>query len=223
MRTHIRKLGLTAACFAALAVGAPTAVDACGSQPFIGEICTIPYGFCPRGYAEAVGQLLDISVHEALFSLIGTTYGGNGRTTFALPDLRGRVPIGVDQTWGRPNRPLGRAGGIPFVTLEPDQLPAHSHVVTDLPLGDDATATLNGTSRSADSLSPDRTLPATTRSPIYGTSGPGVAMAGNAIAVSGGTNGATQPTGGRQAFDNRQPYIVLRYCIALAGVMPVRN
>ena len=222
MRTHIRKLGLAAACFAALAAGAPAAVDACGRQPFIGEICTISYGFCPRGYMEAAGQLLPISVNDALFSLIGATYGGNGRTTFALPDLRGRVPIGVDQTSGRPNRPLGQRGGIAFVTLTPDQLPAHTHIYADLPLND-PTATLNGTTRAAGPLSPDRALPAATRSPIYRTSGPVAVMAGNAVEVSGRINGTTQPAGGSQAFDNRQPFMVMRYCIALQGTMPLRN
>src|SRR3984893_12541038 len=96
------------------------------AQPFIGEIRPVPYNFAPRGWAFCQGQLMSISQNTALFSLLGTTYGGYGQTTFALPDLRGRVPVGQGNNSGQ-QFVMGQAGGAEQVTLTVGQLPAHQH------------------------------------------------------------------------------------------------
>src|SRR5919109_3928213 len=97
------------------------------SDPYVAEIRIFPFNFAPRGWAFCNGQLLPISQNTALFSLLGTTYGGNGQTTFALPDLRGRVPISSSQGPGLSNYDLGEIGGFESVTLTTNQLPAHTH------------------------------------------------------------------------------------------------
>ena len=96
-------------------------------EPFIGEISMVAFTFAPRGWAFCDGQLLAISQNTALFSLIGTTYGGDGRTTFALPDLRGRVPLHMGNGPGLTSRPEGQKGGSETVTLTVSQMPAHNH------------------------------------------------------------------------------------------------
>src|SRR5215211_4319727 len=100
------------------------------SEPFIGQIMLVPYNFAPRGWAFCAGQILPIAQNTALFSLLGTTFGGNGQTTFALPDLRGRAPIGQGQGPGLSNISLGEAAGTETVTLLSTNMPAHSHTVT---------------------------------------------------------------------------------------------
>ena len=99
------------------------------SDPFIGELRLLPVQFCPRGWAFCNGQILPISQNTALFSLLGTTYGGNGQTTFALPDLRGRVPVYSGQGPGLSSYDLGQVGGTESVTLNLNQTPAHNHLV----------------------------------------------------------------------------------------------
>jgi len=101
-----------------------------GSEPFLGEICWIGFNFAPRGWALCDGQLLSISQNDALFSLLGTTYGGDGRTTFGLPDLRGRSPIHVGQGPGLSNYQWGQKGGVETVTLTINQMPSHTHAIT---------------------------------------------------------------------------------------------
>jgi microcystin-dependent protein len=100
-----------------------------GADPFLGEIYMGGYNFAPRGYAQCDGQLLSIAQNQALFSLLGTTYGGNGTTTFALPDLRGRSPMHQGQGNGLSNRNLGEKSGFETITLTTGQLPAHNHTV----------------------------------------------------------------------------------------------
>lgn len=102
---------------------------ACGSEPYIGEVCTFTFGWCPQGYAAANGQMLPINQNQALYSLLGTTYGGDGRTNFALPDLRGRVVVGAGA--GAPGLPavtLGQKRGAESVSVSP--LPTHTHPAT---------------------------------------------------------------------------------------------
>ena len=155
--------------------------------PFIGDIKLVGFTFCPRGWVEANGTVLEISNHTALFSLYGTTYGGDGRTTFALPDLRGRVPVHLGEGPGLANYVLGEKGGAENVTITPDQLPVHNHTFTEL-------TDRNGT-----------------------TSG--------LVIRNGGGEQATPTTdaGGGQAHENRPPFLVMRYCVALEGVFPSRN
>ena len=189
------------AIFAGIALtGAATPVKA-GPEPFIGEIMMVGYTFCPRSWAEANGQLLSISSNTALFSLYGTTFGGDGQTTFALPDLRGRVPINTGQGAGLSNRALGQQGGSETNTLTANQLPPHSH-------------SLNGTTAAANAVDPSGNILANTgRSDTYTSSAPNAQM----------NSGAIGATGGGQAVNNMQPFLTIRYCVALNGVYPSRN
>lgn len=174
-----------------------------GLEPFIGEIMLFAGNFPPRGYAFCDGQLLSIAQNTALFSLLGTNFGGDGQTTFGLPDLRGRVPVhsGGSQGPGLPFVSLGELSGEPSHTLASTEMPAHSHVA----LAD----TGNGTQSS-----PAGGLPARdpSGSPAYGTNAV-ASLAGNAISVSGGN----------QPHNNMQPYTGLNFCIALEGIFPPRN
>lgn len=176
----------------------------CSGEPMLGSICVVTYNFCPRGFADAAGQLLPIQQHTALFSLMGTTFGGNGQTTFALPDLRGRTPVGVGQGPGLSSVTEGEMFGQEAVTLNVAQLPPHSHG-----------ATLKGGAAAGTSDSPANNAPARlARSNIYGAA-TDTNMAAGAISVA--------TTGGGQPIAVRNPSLGLRYCIALEGFYPSRN
>ena len=164
-------------------------------DPFIGEIIMFGGNFAPRGWALCEGQLLSISQNTALFSILGTTYGGDGRTTFGLPDLRGRAPIGAGNGPGLTPRPLGQKTGAETTLLQASNLPPHNHTASLNVSGSDATqsaATANATI-----ATPDVTL--------------------NASSVQ------TGKTGGGQPANNMQPVQVVNYIIALQGVYPSRN
>jgi microcystin-dependent protein len=167
------------------------------SEPFIGQLMLVPYNFAPRGWALCNGQILPIAQNTALFSLLGTTYGGNGQTTFALPDLRGRVPISSGQGPGLSNYSLGEVGGVESVTLNVNQMPAHNH-------------TIACHSGDPNDSSPANSLPAGGGS--YNT-------AANASMAQGMASSA----GGNQPHENRHPYLVLNWIIALEGIFPSRN
>ena len=166
---------------------------------FLGEIRLFGFNFAPRGWALCHGQLLPISQNTALFSLLGTMYGGDGRTTFELPDLRGRVPIGFGQGPGLADHTQGEAGGAEQVTLLAAQLPPHQHTVA--------------ASSTATTKNPTNALPAKTlaRAP-YGTTADRTM---HPAMASGGGSGAPH--------DNMQPYLVANWCIALEGIYPARN
>ncbi len=171
-----------------------------GDEPFIGEIMWTAANFCPRGWAAADGQLLPVAQNQALFSLLGTIYGGDGRTTFGLPDLRGRVPIHVGQGSGLSDHRQGNRGGQEQVSLNADQMPAHSHILQ---------ASSSGTTND-----PDGSIPGRSKQKIYDTPGrTTVSMAASAVTTSG--NG--------QAHENRPPYLTIRACVALTGIYPSRN
>ena len=167
------------------------------SEPFIGEIRMFAGNFAPQGWAFCDAQLLPISQYDALFALIGTTYGGDGQTTFALPDLRGRIPIHFNAS-----HPQGAIGGAETVTLLAAQMPAHTHG-------------LQGTSVAADRRGPKGAMFAETEEPLY------------AVPVGGGTAnldaGAVNPAGGNQPHDNVQPYLCVNFIIALFGIFPSQN
>ena len=167
------------------------------SDYFIGQVKMVGFNFAPRDFAFCNGQLLAISQNTALFSILGTTYGGNGQTTFALPDLRGRTPVGGN---GLPVQ-LGEAGGQEAVTLTVNQIPPHTHgVYAD---------TAAGTTRN-----PGNALYATTPTPLHGPSnGPLVQLDPRTIG----------PSGGSQPHPNMQPYLAINFCIALFGFYPSRN
>ncbi|MGF1641473.1 MAG: phage tail protein [Rhodospirillales bacterium] len=194
---------------------------AAGPEPFIGELMLVPYTFCPRGFAEAQGQLLAISQFSALFSLVGTTYGGDGRTTFALPDLRGRVPVGFGQGPGLANVQLGERAGADQVTLTANQMPAHTHGAATTV---DVTATMRAASAAADRVAPaGNVLADGGRTNLY-HAGPAAAdMNASAIAATATAVTTVANAGGNQAFDNRQPFLGLRWCIALEGIFPSRS
>lgn len=164
------------------------------SEPFIGEIRAFPYGFAPRGWALCNGNLLPIPQNQALFSILGTTYGGDGRTTFALPNLQGRVPVhpgnGIMQ---------GQASGEEAHALAISEMPAHNHRAV-------------GSSGAASTKVAAGNVWATTQNLLYSDT-PGTQMSPQAL----GTAGNSQPHG------NMQPYLVLSYCIAIVGIYPSRD
>ena len=171
-------------------------------QPFIGAIFLFGGNFAPRNYAFCDGQILSIAQNTALFSILGTTYGGNGQTTFALPNLQGRVPVQQGQGPGLPNISLGQSSGSPTTTLITANMPAHTHA-------------LNGVSERGDVSSPAGAFPANSGGldPEYRTSGTAVAMNSAAIGA----------TGSNQSFSNMPPYLAVNYIIALNGIFPSRN
>ncbi len=170
------------------------------SEAFIAEIRVFPYNFVPRGWAACDGQLISIASNVALFALLGTTYGGDGRTTFALPDLRGRFPMGQGQGPGLSNRQLGEQVGTETVTLAAQQMPAHNHALL-------STSSANSSSPSGAALAN-----VATNGSVYRTPG--------TLVPSGST---LSPTGGGQPHDNRQPALALIFCIATQGIFPSRT
>lgn len=172
------------------------------AEPFIGQINIFPYNFAPRGWAFCQGQLLSIAQNTALFSLLGTTYGGNGQTTFALPDLRGRAALSQGSGPGLSPYVLGQVGGTETRTLNSTNLPAHSHPFQLLATEDDANSknALNG-------------FFCNTTANFYNTANDGTKM--------GLQN--TGNAGGNQPFPILRPYLGLNFCIALNGVFPSRN
>jgi len=185
------------------------------SQPYLGMIILVPYNFAPRGWAFCNGQILPINQNTALFSLLGTTYGGNGQTTFALPNLQGRVPIGQGQ-----GHVIGEVGGVETVTLTVNQMPTHTHVIT--PGGLAATSKVKNAA--GNRQTPVGNVPAIEAAGVtatYSDQVPDASMGAGAIAISGNPTAAT--AGLSQPFDNLQPYLTMSYCIALQGIFPSRN
>ena len=172
------------------------------ANPYLGEIRVVPYNFEPRGWAFCNGQTLPIAQNTALFSLLGTTYGGNGRTTFALPNLQGKAPMHAGNGPGLTGRVLGEVGGEASVTLQTTQLPQHTH-------------SLQGDENEADSGSPANNLPAIPDSSnLYAAkTSPIAPMATQAVGGAGGS----------QPHNNMQPYLTLNFIIALQGVYPSRS
>jgi microcystin-dependent protein len=169
------------------------------TQPFISEIRMFSFNFPPRGWATCAGQILQIQQNQALFSLLGTTYGGNGVQTFALPDLRSRVPLHVGQSSTGSGYVLGQQAGSESVTLIPNQLPQHNHFMQAA-----------GAATTGD---PTGALPATpTASKPYRSGAPSAQLATN-----------TGPNGGNQPHPNIQPYLTVNFSIALVGIFPSRN
>ncbi len=178
------------------------------SEPYIGQIKIFAGNFAPRGYTFCDGQLLQIAQNTALFALLGTTYGGDGRTTFAVPDLRGRAPLHAGNGPGLTPRRLGERGGADDVTLTEAQLPSHNH---PSPLAFDANATTQAPANNslAEPAGGGRGGGGTTP---YRPSDNSVAMAPEAVGQ----------TGGGQSHNNRQPLLGLNYIIALTGIYPSR-
>ncbi|MCP3962045.1 MAG: phage tail protein [bacterium] len=171
------------------------------SEPFIAEIRIFAGNFAPRSWAFCNGQLLPVSQNTALFSLIGTTYGGDGRTTTALPNLKGRAPMHPGRGPGLTSKRLGQRGGSEMITVSEAQMPNHTH-------------TAYGTGDSANQRSPSNHMPAT---------GGGRGTNLYAAASSLGTFNKLQNTGGSQPHNNLQPFIAMNFIIALQGLYPSRS
>jgi len=169
------------------------------SEPYIGEIRLFGGTFAPVGWLACDGQLLPISQYDVLFNLIGTTYGGDGQQTFAVPDLRGRIPVHADGS----GYVAGQAGGVESVTLTTSQMPVHTHQVV-------------GSSATASGTAPAGNLLATTAGVTvfaYGTDQPHTTLHPSTVA----------PSGGNQPHDNMQPYLCVTFIIATEGIYPSQN
>jgi microcystin-dependent protein len=177
------------------------------SQPFLGEIRPFGFNFAPRGWAMCAGQILSIAQNTALFSLLGTTYGGNGQTTFALPDLRARAAVGAGQGPGLSEYDLGEMGGTTSVTLLSNQMPSHTH----LPLAVSGA----GNRRDPFTIEPPTVGHrwAGSAHDQYSAFGPDTTMAPNLIGIAGGS----------QPHANESPYLTVNFCISLEGIFPSRN
>lgn len=167
-------------------------------DPFIGQIIMFAGNFAPKSWAFCNGQLLSIAQNTALFSILGTTYGGDGMTTFALPDLRGRVPLHPGTGPGLTPRQLGESTGEESVTLLTNQIPAHNHALL---------------AAAQDPAVRDPTNNALAQAQIYTTRPPSTPMQATSIG----------PTGGSQPHDNMQPFLGINFIIALEGVFPPRD
>lgn len=182
------------------------------TQPYIGQVNLIAFNFAPRGWADCTGSLLPIAENSALYALLGTTFGGDGRTTFGLPDLQGRVAVGEGSGIGLTPRTWGQRGGTETVTLSAAQMPSHNHSIF---------ATFN---------SGDTNTPAAGKMLGKGSVGSGLGAQDALIyadtpATMNDIVGIdrTSNTGGTQAHPNMQPFLSMRYVIALEGLFPPRN
>ena len=168
------------------------------SNSFVGEIRMFGGNFAPQGWALCQGQLIAISENETLFNLIGTTYGGDGQSTFALPNLQGRVPIHAGTLSGGPTFQLGQMSGVEQVTLTTNQIPLHTHNARGASTGGATAASNNAYGNGAT---------------IYSPANPSVPMKADMV----------QQTGGSQPHDNMIPYLVINFIISLFGVYPTQN
>ena len=173
-------------------------------DPFVAEIRIFPFNFAPKGWAFCDGQILPLSQNTALFSLLGTTYGGDGKSNFALPDMQGNAPMHPGQGPGLSLHDLGETGGSDTVSLLESEIPSHSHTL----MADNNNALLN-------IPGPDEALARSQGANVYCsvTNQNIVQMSDNTIA----------PAGGDQPHNNLQPYLTLNFCIALQGVYPPRT
>jgi microcystin-dependent protein len=179
-------------------------------DPFVAEIRILPCNFAPKGWAFCNGQLLPLSQNTALFSLLGTVYGGDGKSTFALPDLRGNAPMHKGQGTGLSPRSLGEIGGAETVTLLQSEMPVHTH-------------NLQASGADATTITASGNMPALG---AYDNGQQNGAIGAYSEQASSNTQmgfQAISPVGGNQPHNNMQPYLTLNFCIALQGVYPPRS
>jgi len=171
-------------------------------MPYVGELRIFAGAFAPSGWSFCEGQLMPISENQTLFNLIGTTYGGDGQSTFGLPDLRGRIPLHMGQGPGIANNyQIGEKAGVEEVTLSPTQIPSHSHA-------------MRGSSGNGSQSTPENNvLASSTLARLYTGNTPNLAMAPTSISA----------TGNSQPHSNMQPYLCVNYIISLFGVFPSQN
>lgn|SRR6185503_16643690 len=177
------------------------------SEPFLGMIAIYGFNFAPRGWAMCNGQILPIAQNTALFSLLGTTYGGNGQTTFALPNLQSRQPMHFGQGPGLSSYDLGQVGGSENETLTTNNMPAHNHTVIPKQASNGEAGTV---------ANPDGAYPAKLDN-MYAATTDGSSLGAAATPTN------TSIVGGSQPFSIIDPYLALNYCIALEGIFPSRN
>ncbi|MBP7998729.1 MAG: phage tail protein [Chloroflexi bacterium] len=175
------------------------------ADPFVAEIRIFPFNFAPRGWAWCDGQLMPLSQNTALFSLLGTTYGGNGKSNFALPDLQGRAPMHPGQGPGLSLHDLGETGGSETVSLLESEIPSHSHTLTASLAATDEEGTRTPSGNYTGVMPPAQA--------IYGPANNMTPLSANVIA----------PAGGDAPHNNLQPYLTFYFCIALQGVFPPRT
>jgi microcystin-dependent protein len=173
------------------------------SDPFVAEIRILACNFAPTGWAMCNGQLLPISQNTALFSLLGTFYGGDGKSTFALPDLQGSAPMHQGQGPGLSDYVIGEIGGSDTTSLLTSEIPLHNHQASGVS-GNGPTSPADNTWGTASGRTPP---------PVYVNGSPNVSMSANALGVAGGS----------LPHNNMQPYLVLNFCIAMQGIYPPRN
>lgn len=201
MKTWGKRALAVLACSTSVVIATPSVAQ----NPFLGDIILVANNFCPRGYSDANGALLSIAQNSALFALYGTIYGGDGVTTFALPDLRGRFSVSQGQGPGLSNYVIGQASGTESTTLTVNNLPTHTH-----------SASLHASPLNANATTPENNFPATS---------PGT----NAYHTAAGANyfnaGTVQvvPQGSSQPVDIMPPFLGLRHCVAIEGIFPSRN
>jgi microcystin-dependent protein len=176
------------------------------AEPLLGQMMLFGGNFCPRSWADASGTLLAISQNSALFSLLGTMYGGDGITTFALPDLRGRAPTSLGQGPGLPAYPSqGQKGGSTQFTLTVNTMPSHNHI-----------GTMRARQTQCDTANPDdNSLATNAGTKMYHTGAPNVNMDVGTVVVAN--------SGGSFPVNKLSPYLVMRWCVATVGVFPSRN
>jgi microcystin-dependent protein len=172
------------------------------ADPFVGEIRLVGFNFAPTGWAQCNGQLLPLSQNTALFSLLGTFYGGDGKSTFALPDLQGRAPLHQGQGPGLSEYTLGQENGVETITLLQSEFPAHTH----------AARALNDPAE-LQAPAPNRAMARSTSGFAYTTAAPDVTMSPQTLSLSGGS----------LPHNNLQPLLVMNYVIALQGIFPPRS
>lgn len=165
--------------------------------PYVGEVVCGGWNFCPAGWAECNGALLPIAENDTLFTLIGTTYGGDGQSTFALPNIAGRTMVHTGTGSGLSPRTLGESGGVETVTLTSSQIPSHNHPVQ----------VHTGVEQSA---SPTNRIVGPANAPMYSTAAANIALGASAVGS----------TGGSQPHNNLQPYLAAKCCISLFGIFP---
>lgn len=183
------------------------------TEPFIGEIKILGFNFAPRGYQTCSGQILSISTNTALFSLLGTYYGGNGQSTFALPDLQGRMPIGQGQGPGLPGYDIGEKGGTTSVSILTSNMPPHIHTLNA------ASAKLQASTANADELSAEGNFLATPSNSIYSGNGATAGVYTGGIQISG----STDMSGSGIPIGTMNPFLVINYSIATEGIFPSRS
>lgn len=181
------------------------------TEPFIGEIKIFGFNFAPQSYMTCQGQILSIAQNTALFSLLGTTYGGNGQTTFALPDLQGRVPIGQGTGPGLPGYTMGQVGGTPTTTLISSNMPIHNHAATGI------NVRIPVTSASEDSSATNNYIGNAVNDTFGPVASPTASLGAPVV------SGATAMAGGSQPFSIMNPYLAINYSIAIFGIFPSRN